>query len=99
MKLMKLDFKKSASKWLIDTEQDPSQAGLLKQVRKALAWIETNPKYPALNTHKYHDMFGPNGQEIFESYAQNNTPSAHRIFWYYGPGRGIITIVAILPHP
>lgn len=41
----------------------------------------------------------PNGEEVFESYAQNNTPGAYRIFWYYGPKRKMITILAITSHP
>ena len=37
--------------------------------------------------------------EIFEAYAENNTPAAYRIFWYYGPNKKEITILAITPHP
>jgi len=43
-----------------------------------------------------NSRFGGNG---FESYAQNNTPRAYRIFWVYGPETGLVTIIAILPHP
>lgn len=50
-------------------------------------------------THKYDSLSGPNGEEVFEAYAENNTPGAYRIFWYYGPSRGMITILAITPHP
>lgn len=42
---------------------------------------------------------GAHGEEIFEAYAENHTPTAYRIFWHYGPGSQIITIVAITPHP
>ena len=42
---------------------------------------------------------GTNGEDIFESYAQNNTPGAYRVFWFYGPGKKEITVVAITPHP
>lgn len=61
--------------------------------------MSTNLKHPSLNTHKYDEMEGPNGEEVFESYAQNNTPGAYRIFWHYGPGKKKITILAITPHP
>jgi len=70
-----------------------------KAVRKALGYLETNPRHPSLNTHKYTSLFGPNGEEIFEAYAQNKTPAAYRIFWYYGPGKNEITILAITSHP
>ncbi|MBM5781960.1 MAG: hypothetical protein FJ368_00885 [Pelagibacterales bacterium] len=70
-----------------------------KSVLKALAYLETNPKHPGLNTHKYSSLKGLNGEEIFEAYAENNTPAAYRIFWHYGPNKNMITIVAITPHP
>ena len=44
-------------------------------------------------------MEEPSGEEVFESYAQNNTPAAHRLFWYYGPEKKEITVVTITPHP
>jgi hypothetical protein len=37
--------------------------------------------------------------EVFEAYAENKTPAAWRIFWYYGPDRKQITILTITPHP
>ncbi len=65
---------------------------------KALGYLKTNPRHPALHTHKYTSIVGPNGEEIFEAYAENRTPSAYRIFWYYGSGKNNITILAITPH-
>ena len=80
-------------------EADHSQAKKLKAVRKALAMMETNLRHPSLHTHKYTSKHGPNGEEIFEAYAENNTPGAYRIFWCYGPNKKQITIIAITPHP
>ena len=70
-----------------------------KAVRKALGYLEINPRHPSLNTHQYDAINGPSGKVIFEAYAENKTPTAYRIFWYYGPGKHKITIVAITPHP
>ena len=70
-----------------------------KAVCKALGYLETNPRHPALNTHKFSSLSGPHGEEIFEAYAENKTPAAYRIFWYYGPNKKQITIIAITPHP
>jgi hypothetical protein len=70
-----------------------------KAARKALGLMETNLRHPSLNTHKYDSITGERGEEVFESYAENNTPGAYRIFWHYGPGRGVITVVAIVRHP
>lgn len=61
--------------------------------------MRSNLRHPSLNTHKYSDVAGKNGEEAFESYAQNHTPGAYRIFWHYGPEKGMITILRIVPHP
>lgn len=61
--------------------------------------MATNLKHKSLHTHKYDSLSGPNGEEVFEAYAENRTPGAYRIFWYYGPSRGMITILSIIPHP
>jgi len=47
----------------------------------------------------FTSLKGPNGEKLFEAYVQQRMPAAYRIFWYYGPGRNQITIVAITPHP
>src|SRR5438105_2460460 len=80
-------------------EKDPSKKLVLKAVAKALSYLQQNPRHPGLNTHKYSALTGVSGEEVFEAYAQNKTPGAYRIFWFYGPGKRAITIVAITPHP
>lgn len=61
--------------------------------------MEANPRHPGLNTRKYSSLVGANGEEVFEAYAENKTSAAYRIFWYYGPGKNVITIISITPHP
>ena len=78
---------------------DKSKKVAMKAVVKSLKLMASNLKHPSLNTHKYDEVEGPNGEEVFESYAQNNTPGAYRIFWHYGPGKKILTILMISPHP
>ena len=80
-------------------EQDPSSLNIWKAVRKTLALLETNLRHPGLRTHKFQSFAGPRGEEVFEAYAQNKTPAAFRVFWFYGSGKGQITVVAITPHP
>ncbi len=70
-----------------------------KKVLKTLGLMEVNLRHPSLNTHKYESMRGPNDEEIFEAYVENKTPAAFRVFWYYGPNRDELTILAITPHP
>ncbi|MGB7415621.1 MAG: hypothetical protein WA902_15555 [Thermosynechococcaceae cyanobacterium] len=70
-----------------------------KKVAKALRQMQTDLRHPSLNTHKYSGYPSPEGVEVFESYAENKTPGAYRLFWHYGPGKGVLTILAITPHP
>lgn len=95
----KLLFSPQADKTLSALESDKSLHGTLKAVIKTLALMEQNIRHPSLNTHEFHSLRGPNGEKIFEAYAQNNTPGAYRIFWHYGPGTKTISIIAITRHP
>jgi len=87
--------------------ENGSDLGLIKQVKKALGYLQTNPKHPSLETHEYDSIPNPidSSQKVFEAYAQNKTPGAYRIFWIYGsakklPIKGrVITVIAITPHP
>jgi hypothetical protein len=90
---------KQAEEDLAAIEKDESLLKRVKAVNKALAYLQSNPKHPSLHTHKYSALSGPNGEEIFEAYAENKTPAAYRIFWYYGPLKKQITVIAILKHP
>lgn len=94
-----LKFTKQAEADFNSLEEDNSLLKRFKAVRKALGYLEANPRHPSLNTHKYSALSGPNGEEIFEAYAENKTPAAYRIFWFYGPDKKEITIIAITPHP
>ncbi len=82
-------------------QKSSKQAGLFKQVAKAIEHLKANPRHPSLNTHEYTSLTNPYDADgkVFEAYAQNKTPGAYRIFWCYGPEKGVITILAITPHP
>jgi len=72
---------------------------LYKKIGKALVLLAKDPRYPGLNSHEISSLSVRYGQKVWESYLENRTPAAGRIFWTYGPGQGDITIVAIEPHP
>ena len=94
-----LKFTAQAQANLKSMEGDNSLLKRVKAVRKALGYLETNPRHPGLGTHKYASLSGPRGEDVFEAYAENKTPAAYRIFWFYGPDKKEITIIAITPHP
>jgi hypothetical protein len=77
------------------------QEGLFKQICKSLTYLESDPRHPSLNTHKYESFINPwdANVPVFTAYAQNKTSSAYRIFWSYGKGKDQITVLAITPHP
>lgn len=70
-----------------------------KKVLKTLGLMETNLKHPSLQTHKYSDLEGAKGETVFESYVENRTPGAFRVFWHYGQVKQTIIIISITPHP
>ena len=85
-------FTTEAKEQLAELESRPALAIRFKAVLKCLVLIENNIRHPGLQTHKYDGLEAPNGQDMFEAYAQNRTPGAYRVFWHYGPGKGQITI-------
>lgn len=99
--MFELIFSVEADEKLRSLEKLPVHAGLAKQIKKSLGFLSLNPRRPSLSTHEYSSIPDPygTGQKVFGAYAQNNTPSAYRIFWCYGPGKRQITIIAITPHP
>ena len=70
-----------------------------KAVKKAIEFLSRNPRHRGLQTHEFTTLKGPQGEKVFEAYAEQSTPAAYRIFWYYGPNEKQITIIAITPHP
>jgi len=94
---MKILFTTEAQKYL--ETLGPTDTKKYRKILKTLGLMEANLRHPSLHTHKYKSLKGPLGQEIFESYVENKTPAAFRIFWYYGPFPGPLTILAITPHP
>jgi hypothetical protein len=72
---------------------------LHKKLAKAILFLETNPRYPGLQSHEIEALSRRYGKKVWQSYLQNNTPSAGRVFWVYAPSDGDITIIGIEPHP
>ena len=96
-----LVFARKAGEELQRLESSASQAGPVKQIKKTLGFLQTNPRHPSLQTHPFHSLENPYdpGQKVFAAYVQQNTPAAYRLFWCYGPRKGQITVIAVTPHP
>jgi hypothetical protein len=86
----------------IQLERLKKDKGLEKRynaVKKAIRFLSENPRHKSLKTQEFTSLSGPKGEKIFEAYAEQSTSAAYRIFWYYGPSKNQITIIAITPHP
>ena len=80
-------------------------AAKLKKVRKALGMLQTEPTYPGLHSHMYQQFPGLEKGKVWDSYVENRTPGAWRIYWMYGPNEirddmeiAVITVLMIGPH-
>ncbi len=94
-----LEATKDAAATLAALAADKSQATVYKAVAKSLAYMQVNLRHSGLQTHKIKARKAPDGSPVFESYAQNQTAGAWRVFWHYGPGAGVLTILMITEHP
>lgn len=73
--------------------------GLKKKIPKCLGFLELDPSHNSLASHRFESFDALYGEKVWESYVENATPSAWRVWWFYGPADGEITIVDIGPHP
>jgi hypothetical protein len=93
-------YTREAEKVLEGLKAQPQYRAELKKVRKALRLLEqAGPRRPGLHSHDYQSVPGPGGVTLGESYIENKTPSAWRVWWIYGPENEQITIVTVGPHP
>jgi hypothetical protein len=72
---------------------------LAKKLNKAIQLLESDPRHPGLRSHELEALTRRVGERVFESYLENNTPAAGRLFWMFGPSRGYITVIGLEPHP
>ena len=66
---------------------------------KAMRLLSQDPSYPSLHTHDIEPLTKRYGVKVWQSYLENNTSHAMRMYWVYGPERQDITIIGLEPHP
>ena len=94
-----LRFSPEAAAVITSLEADPSSELKLAKIRKTLSKLADNPRHAGLQSHVFHSLSGPAGQVVWESYVENRTSGAWRVWWWYGPERAMISILTIGPHP
>lgn len=72
---------------------------LYKKLSKALRFLSQNPRHRGLGSHEIDPLSRRYGEKVWQSYLENNTPAAGRMFWVYGPGKSEITVIGLEPHP
>ena len=72
---------------------------LYRKIGKAMYLLSQNPRHPGLKSHEISSLSKRYGMKVWESYLENKTPAAGRLFWVYGPSQGDITIIGLEPHP
>ena len=65
----------------------------------ALKKLAQNPAYPALHTHEIDPLTRRYGIRVWQSYLENRTSAAMRMYWVYGPDKQEITVIGLEPHP
>lgn len=97
--LFELEWTDEAKATFVRLKSDASQKKRYEAVKKTIRLLAENPRHKSLQTHQFFSLKGPKGEKVFEAYAEQKTPAAYRVFWFYGPSRGKIMILAITPHP
>lgn len=82
-----------------DNSATKDEKQLYKKLGKDFMLLSNNPSHPGLCSHDIEDLSKRYGTKVWESYLENKTPGAGRIFWVYGPDRQDITIIGLEPHP
>ena len=72
---------------------------LRNQMGKAMRLLSQDPRHPGLRSHEIPPLSARYGMKVWESYLENDTPGAGRVFWVYGPDKGDITLIGLEPHP
>jgi hypothetical protein len=84
---------------------DKEDKKLWKKLAKTVLLLSSNPRHNSLESHEIDDLTRRYSKligrpcKVWQSYLENNTPAAGRLFWVYGPDRAEITVIGLEPHP
>jgi hypothetical protein len=89
------DLVARARRGTLDREETKSY----RKLTKALRYLSENPRHNSLASHEIDVLSRKCGFRVFQSYLENRTTAAGRVFWTYGPEKGDITVLGVEPHP
>lgn len=93
------EFWNSLTKRIKENSATKAEIVLYQKFGKAMKLISMNPHHTGLHSHDIEALTKRYGMKVWESYLENNKPSAGRIFWFYAPNKNDITIIGLEPHP
>lgn len=82
-----------------DGTLDADDRRLAGKLFKTIAHLSRDPFHPGLHSHEVSALTARFGARVFQSYLENRTPGAGRLYWTYGPARRMITLIGMEPHP
>ena len=95
MDLLWTDLSNKAKKGTLGKDEKK----LYKKLEKAMNFLSNDPKHPGLHSHEIEAISKRCGVKVWQSYLENKTSGAGRIYWVYGPEKNEITIVGLESHP
>ena len=78
---------------------DKNDLKTFKKLLKTFYHLSISPRHPGLNSHEIEPLSKIAGLKIWESYIENHTPAAGRIFWGYVANKNEISILGFVPVP
>ena len=91
-------FSPSVDAWLRDAATSGQLREKFKKAKRAIRVMrEVGPSHPSFCTHQMENLKGPGDAQIWNSYVENKTPQAWRMYWVRCDD-GSIQIVSIGPH-
>lgn len=71
-----------------------------RRIATTLAHLaDEGPEYPSLQSHRFDALDKEIGETVWESWVESAVQDAWRVWWYFGPEKGQITVFLLGPHP
>lgn len=97
-KPVRVDLSPDVDAWFQGEAAAPKPSEKFKKAKKAVRMMrEIGPAYPSFCTHQMDYLKGPGGRTIWNSYVENKTPQAWRMYWVRTDD-GAVYIVSLGPH-
>jgi hypothetical protein len=93
------NFWKELSDKVSDGTIGKAEERLYKKIGKAFVLLSNDPRHPGLRSHEIEALSRRYGVKVWQSYLENKTSGAGRLYWVYGPDKNEITVIGLEPHP